>query len=936
MSLNWERGIGAQDRVLADCPPEHRVIAFHTKKDGRGWSHCSVDTLLSMCSKNNGLYEVLHVYPKKVYFDVDFKTPPDDFDQSVFLKEIIEHIGTWMPGIQFAISGSVCPDKASFHFIAQNYIIHNPEDLIRMKKLAMGMSVRFPCIDWKVYTKNRLMKLPNQSKPSRPIQTILNDSPIRSHFITAFFNGGEHSLPHFDMLNEEASFDTNLKNDYNIKTSELVLKDLPNPEGVTWDELLEKPDLLLSLIPNGPEFPHSHSARVGNFCYWNDVPKSMFLSWLQLKDPTNQDRLHKYNTYHWDRFKDYTTYKVSTYRMRSLLPNWYPNIMPKDRELHAFQRNWYPEHITEIDKPPSLEHVDIEDKFILFTNPMGKGKTNMLIEYLPNRNFLWVAPRTTLVDDTVERMQQANLKATHYGRLGTAENKKHKLKYNQLTPNPVMCLNSLYMLWERDVYPDVIVLDEIETMLTTLCGEFIENHIKRVLWKTLKKMIQNATKVVCLDAFITQRTVRFLQTLMNDNTIYPKIYDSVKSDEPVRNVVELTCNTEMVMQKMTSELSKGKRLICFYPYKKGNDQNKGMNDFVESLYQSTVKTGIVCDREEFIGYHGDSDQHLKRHIKDVNKHWATKRLVCFNNIITAGVSYVAQSFPFDDCYLFVAPFNDIRDIAQASYRARQISSKTIYLKWVTGFKPDLFANDTINMPTEYKVLYDDTVIEKKCPNKHLLMMFFHRANYQVQEPMKKILKEDCVELIQSKESSDMYSWECIRDIDVNAFKDILQRTFSGDTLCEDKLSAQKYVFKTMFKPDTPAEILQTAWDDHKKQLQPLFEAIRTEDSFEMRLAKDNNWQFFPYIEEPCRKWDVKLSPEVKNKILEEWTFLRMDTDNPNPGQLLRKVYNHKYGSHTVECKKDKSNHSNYSTPHHDELQQVRHIVEEYYQGSNDI
>jgi len=81
LSLIWERGCGAQDRVLADCPPEERVVAFHTKKDGRGWSHCSAETMLSMCSKNNGLYEVLSVYPKKVYFDVDFTSPPDDFEQ---------------------------------------------------------------------------------------------------------------------------------------------------------------------------------------------------------------------------------------------------------------------------------------------------------------------------------------------------------------------------------------------------------------------------------------------------------------------------------------------------------------------------------------------------------------------------------------------------------------------------------------------------------------------------------------------------------------------------------------------------------------------------------------------------------------------------------------------------------------------------------------
>ena len=40
--------------------------------------------------------------------------------------------------------------------------------------------------------------------------------------------------------------------------------------------------------------------------------------------------------------------------------------------------------------------------------------------------------------------------------------------------------------------------------------------------------------------------------------------------------------------------------------------------------------------------------------------------------------------------------------------------------------------------------------------------------------MKKILKEDCVELIQSSEVTNMYSWECIPDIDKQAYQEACQ------------------------------------------------------------------------------------------------------------------------------------------------------------------
>ena len=76
-----------------------------------------------MIQSNRGLYEVLESYPKKLYFDVDFEDPPDDFCQESFLNMLTIYIQEYYPNAQFSMSGSVTKTKASFHLVATNYII---------------------------------------------------------------------------------------------------------------------------------------------------------------------------------------------------------------------------------------------------------------------------------------------------------------------------------------------------------------------------------------------------------------------------------------------------------------------------------------------------------------------------------------------------------------------------------------------------------------------------------------------------------------------------------------------------------------------------------------------------------------------------------------------------------------------------------------------
>lgn len=949
----WYRGKGAQEKVKSIKKVDEVIVAFHTKKLGRGWTNMKCEKLLKLIQKNRGLYEVLTQYPKKVYFDIDFENPPDNFNQSEFIENTIKEIREYLPDIEFAISGSVSPDKASFHYVSTNYIIKNEEQLDSLKLISKAIFLKFDAIDWKVYTKNRQMKIINQSKPNKPVQQPITSHDFKCHLINSFFTGNEKEVVLLNELSEASQMLCDLASNNTIKNMEITTMKLPNPDNITWDELLLKENAtkLLSLIPLTKEFSHNHTYRVCNFCITNDIPKSMFLSWLKKKDPANIDRIEKYNKIHYNNIKNQLNkdknFCVSIYKMRGYLPNWYPNIKPKNIEFKKFLKNWLPDDITYIDKI-DLNSIETNNKFIFYSNPMGSGKTNTLIEYLhknETQDFVWIAPRITLLDDTNERMEKSGIKTTHYKTLGNKQNKTFVLKYKEKTPNLLICLNSIHYLLERDYMPDILVIDELETILSTLCQVddiFLKTADKINILKTLKYLISCASKVICLDAFTTKRSINFMLSLDNESEIKNHIVYDTKQDikNPLRNIIHIKDEFKNIINKIIQNLYNGKKIVVFYPFKKGYKEYPSMEDLLKTIKKRLIKLDYNGDVDkECICYNGDTIQSKKNTIKDVNLNWENKKLVMFNTVITAGVSYSNDASDFDETFLFIAPFNSPRDIAQVSYRLRRLTSNNIYLFYIKGRAPDAWKNDTADIRIkQYSKLFENSMIEFKSPLRQTLMLFFGRCNYNVKQPIKVIGIDDAIKdnIEASDDQTDLYSYETIGDLAETGFKDILHRQVMGqDVDADEKLSVRKYVFKSHFLSSTPPEILKKIWNNDKLNIiEILNKANKNENSFESILARDNEWDFFPYIENATRRWNIKISDEVKDKIFQEWELLRFEKNTKKTGKLLKTIYNTKYKTNVIDCEfKDKNVYFN--TEQVEELNELAQNVKDYYQGSSE-
>ena len=910
LKYDWERGAGAQDRALKNKTETNRCLAFHLNKHGRGWTCAEESDLPGMIKKNRGLYEVLSSYPKKVYFDIDFHDPTEDFDEEEYLGKVTKFIQSYFPDIEFVASGSVTSKKASFHLVSTNYKIECEYQLNMMKIYARSMWNTYEEIDVGVYSKNRQMKLPNQSKPDKPVQAIINGDDIRDHFITSFFGDKEwRTIPQLENLPEDLRQTTDLTTNSTVKFSEIVEMNLTPPDDFDWDALLGDPETLLSLIPNGNQFDHIHTFRVCNFCVSNDVPKALFLKWLTGKTTRCEARVKKYSTLEWDlmvkRLRENPTYKVSAYRMRSMLPNWYPDIKPGDQHLKKFVKNWKPENIELITRIEP-EHYTIDKKFLLFSNPMGKGKTEMTIKYLieTGDTFLWCAPRVTLVDDTHNRMTEAGLKSTHYGRLGNAAKTIQTLKYSEKSPNPTVCFNSLPKLKERDEFPEVIVIDEIETILTVLATskkDFLKD--KAAIIDTLKMFCIHAKKIILLDAFITRRTQNFFRELCRTTIDDEIVYDTLRDDTEKKRVVheyDKDFTMENVIMDMVKKLCRGEKIVCFYPFKKSNSSVKGMDVVLEEMKTEAKRRGYEGDPDDdFICYNADSSDEKKKTIGNVNESWCDKKLVMFNNIITAGVSYTNKESMFTSCYLFAVGFIQPRDLAQASYRARQLTQGDIYIKHCPGMQNQAWDKDTHEVKkTAYTTLYEDTMTELQAPYREALTMFFKRANYDVGE----LVKTCAIERF-SNNHEDIYHWNAIPDITEGGFNNIVENTLEGNLTTKQILSARKYIFRQHFKEDTPEIALVLTWDrGDEAAIIHTITAMNDENSFESRMSRENGWDFFPTFRETT-KWDVKMSDDAKKALFDTMEFKYHTDKTTREKSLIMTAYNTKYRTEVIKYRK---------------------------------
>jgi hypothetical protein len=883
---------GAMNDAISIKKSNEICILSHTKKMGRLWTSIDPNKFINLLHKNYGLYEIITNFPHKMYFDIDKK---GDNISPTFLQDIKQTILQYFPNAEMAISGSIKTEKTSYHIVLQNYVIHNVEEQTTIKHIIKYLQTKEDSFDWKVYTKNRNMKCINQSKEDGRVQEIIENDDFKAHCITCFLP--TYSLPfsilenipfevkeHIAIEKSKSTFDIGALPKLNLSmNTDKSFNELTNLE-------------ILQLLPINKSFDHSYTHLVARFCFYNDLSFETFLAWLKpkhIEKNKNLEEEFKRWIWHWGRLDKFP--RVSSDKIKNILCYFYPNLK-KDPSYRIFNDTFnFPQSL--VTKIPTISQKEFngEEKYSIFNVGMGGGKTHQTVEYLKNQSsFCWIAPNRALAHNTFNRLEDSNIDIHHYSNINTKDKKNGGLKqFNKL----IIVANSLHYL--EDTTYDVLVIDEVETLIDKWFGNFMQNKTEN--WNTFLNIIRKAKKVILLDAFITTKTLNLINNFdpKEDIKIYERLY------EPSTRTINYVADFEKMISSIIDDLKNGLKLFIFYPYKNQSKMYENvisMKGLYDLLVASTGKQGIF--------YNADIDEKIKVGLKNVNNAWANKSFIITNSIITCGVNYETEDF--DKEYLFVSSFSIPRDVIQVSYRPRFLSSGIINVCYVGKMQQtNTWETDThlLTCPI-YKKLIHSVLIEKKSPLKKTFQLFCVKANYKQitdKEKINKQLQDEISEMLQKHANG--FSYENIEDIDFSYEEIIQQKLFAGEATMREKFMLQKYHFKKKFVDEATLanfsefgdygdnNCLENAWNS---QYLFFFNQIRN------HLSKGSNCIFQKIKDhnelENIFTFDikkVKLSDDIKSQIFNEFKFKYISQSSSNL-KIIHEIYNTFFGVKIIQ------------------------------------
>jgi hypothetical protein len=879
-----KNGSGAQERVLNEMKEGDKAIHIIHKTKGRLWASVKEEAVLSLIKKNISLFEVLATYPKKVYFDIDGE--PDNTN----LNEIKEIINENFPNNKMSISGYTSSSRHSYHIVLNNYLIRNDEELNQLKYVVKHFFSLNSAFDWKVYTKNRNMKAINQSKPKAEVQKIIEDDNEKNHLICSFIPADYLTLPPTLIQKQEVEHHK-LKEARSSDYSKVPKMKLEVPAGLD----LTKSINLLKITPISKEFDHNHSHKVARFCYHNGLTFDDFKSWYMNKS-TDTATISKW-VYHWKNLSQFA--QITKHQFMCYLKLFYPKL--DTQKAIDFFGNWDipQDSIKKIDSL-DVSHFNTDKKCLIVNIGMGGGKTTQTINELKNASdFCWITPNISLAHNTFTRLKNENVICNIYD---SAKNKKAKADLIENSQSILICLNSLFYI--KKSY-EVIVIDEIETYLKLFHNNETIKSLNEV-WKNFVELLKNAKKLILLDAFVSNLTINFLNSLDIE-------YEIIQRNEEVnpRQAI-IKPNFKHWVYDIVEELKQNKKLIIFYPYKNQRRNLPSMKTLCDTLSKMTNKKGIF--------HNADASDKNNKKLKDVNKHWVDYDFVISNNKINVGLNFDLSHF--DTAFLSIASFNAPRDVIQFSYRARELKSQTVkycYLEKFNSFEGGEVVNVS-HYDDVYQKLFIDVMKERSAPLTGSFEFFLQKAGYSITN---ETIEEKLTSEIEFPDN-DFYGFGSIADYEKEAIEDMENAIYCGKASTLDKLTVKKHYFRKKFKEGTPEEVMAELWDGNKFNFIENVRKVLYTDSILSKLKNNYGWSL--YFPDQIDK-DFKFSKEDLEMVFSNFNFASL-TEKSKHHLILKSYINTVYGIRVIESKCDKSK-KNYTYAINDKARNAFIMVKEH-------
>jgi hypothetical protein len=345
------------------------------------------------------------------------------------------------------------------------------------------------------------------------------------------------------------------------------------------------------------------------------------------------------------------TFKITESDLESELENKY-DYLQQLNEKKIDQLIYTSGYIEKNDRwvlPDILER----NKCIVVKAGLGKGKTTASVHHINNNKYdriIVLTPRRTFAKSVCNRLN-AECKNVTFEMYSNLKGKNYIIK-NKFIVIQVESLNRLE-LNEND--KTLLLCDEVESVLFQMTVD--KTHGKKHIYNLnmLERLFKTATKIICLDAFISNKTLTTLR-LMN----IPYTYYNYTLPLEDRKCVKIDKKNNF-LNKLLLDLGQNKKVFLF------STSNKALtNDFIPKIKSKFPNKKVIEYHSKFTSID----------LTNVNENWKNADVIACTSTITVGCNFDLKDI-FNKVYVYAnaSSKNLVRDIFQATYRIRHIKDK---------------------------------------------------------------------------------------------------------------------------------------------------------------------------------------------------------------------------------------------------------------------
>ena len=296
---------------------------------------------------------------------------------------------------------------------------------------------------------------------------------------------------------------------------------------------------------------------------------------------------------------------------------------------------------------------DCDEKVIILKAGLGTGKTTACIDYINNNpntysKIIIYTPRITYAKSIINRLNSESIIKDWF--LYSVKTKDFYIDKKHVV---VQC-ESLYRCSKVYLDNTLIIIDEVESFLTSLTSK--QTHKRHEDTIDLFETLLYSKKVICLDAFITTKTINIFKTL---EIPFFDIHYTKKLKQ--REYIEIKTNGkedifESYCKYILNELSLNKKMYLFF-------------SSLTKLKEFKVYVDTMMPTKKYLYYSSDH----KIELDNVNDTWIKVDFIMTTSTISVGVNFdVRDYFHSIGVYVSACSRNLIRDVFQSGYRVRHL------------------------------------------------------------------------------------------------------------------------------------------------------------------------------------------------------------------------------------------------------------------------